>query len=109
MIIKHLVKGLMTFVLMVAMATSAAASGSDNTKATDSDKGKEKRTQVSMLANNGKILSRKGVKAIKETDILSVWVKKDTVIFELKKEGFIRLDKDQSNYIIVNKGKNKDL
>ncbi|MBO5445426.1 MAG: hypothetical protein J5995_08845 [Muribaculaceae bacterium] len=102
---KRLVKSLIIMAIMAAMSASAAVAGSNKTSATNSGKGKEKKTQISKLANNDKILSDKGLKAIKETDILSVWVRKDTVIFELKKDSFKRIDKDRSNYKIDNNTK----
>ena len=72
---------------------------SNNQKNTKLDSSKP-----TMLTNNGQLLSKKGIESINISDVnvLNVW--KDTVLISVKKEVFVRLNKDSSNFAKLPKG-----
>lgn len=51
-----------------------------------------------ILVNNGKLLSSKGIKSIRNPDIASIRVRKDTIYVTLKDPAYKRLDKNKKNY-----------
>lgn len=54
---------------------------------------------VCKLVNNGKILSRYGLKNISDTEIASIMVSPDTVFITVKDNELKRLEKDSRNYL----------
>ena len=92
-------------IILLATAIAPTTAGNDQKKGNHKKESQDRAVYISALVNNGKILSGKGVNAIKDTDVLSIRVSNDTVFLELKKDSFKRIDKDRSNYKIDNKTK----
>ncbi len=61
-------------------------------------------SKPTMLTNNGKLLSKKGIESINISDVKYKNVWNDTILISVKKEVFERLDKDSSNYAKMPKG-----
>lgn len=88
------IKHLITTFVMLCMCLIANGQATVNLP-------KDAKLQVSkpaILSNNGKLLSKKGVKSIYYSDITSIRVKNDTVYVSVKDSVLKRLDKDKGNY-----------
>lgn len=60
---------------------------------------------IAKVKNNGKILSKKGIKSILYSDLTGMWVTKDTTFISLKEDVLKRIDKDKENYVSESKKK----
>lgn len=95
------IKIILICLLFVVIATGSIMADSKNNKTTENHNKNSKKTPVSKLVNNGKILSDFGFKNILDSEVSSIMVSKDTIFITITETAFKRIDRDSRNYIMT--------